>query len=477
MSNLISRKTYFAGFSILLCLFLFPAISSAQKAKVDSLKNLLSVEKTDTGKVKLMWQIASAANFYNPDTALLIAQQALFKAKSTGYVDGESNSLKILANTFMYMGNYPTSLELNLQRLKLEEKRNKPRNLAGTLMNIGIVYVYEEYYQKALDYYRKSDSVSQKNNLDDVIKNQLLLNTGDVFYRLQVYDSAYVYLNASLEMAKKNSDEYMMGATMSILAHNYRSKKEFPQALINYRNAINFLKDGIDNDNYCEATLGLAKLFSLIAQNDSAVHYAKISMMVARGDGRASRELDAARFLTDYYSGTKKIDSAFAYINYVQQLNDTVNSKSKIREMQVISSSEQFRQRGLEEQKNEERKKRFQQLQFLLIGIFIPGFFFLTFLLNRVKIHMKLVRLLGVLSLLFLFEYLTLLLHPAISSLTNHIPVYEILIFVVIAAILIPLHHKVEHWLIHRLTHHRLHIIKKNELPKATESEENKKPV
>jgi tetratricopeptide (TPR) repeat protein len=275
-------------------------------------------------------------------------------------------------------------------------------------------------------------------------------------------------------MAKKNRDEYMMGATMSILAHNYRSKKEYPQSLMNYRNAINFLKDGVDNDNYCEATLGLAKLFSLMTQNDSAVHYAKISMMIARGDGRASRELDAARFLTDYYSSTKKIDSAFTYINYVQQLNDTVNSKSKIREMQVISSSEQFRQRDLEQQKIVEKKKRFQQLQFLLIGIFIPGFFFLTFLLNRVKIHMKLVRLLGVLSLLFLFEYLTLLLHPAIASFTHHIPVYEILIFVVIAAILIPLHHKVEHWLIHRLTHHRLHITKKEEQLKVTEQEVDK---
>jgi tetratricopeptide (TPR) repeat protein len=477
MINLIKCKNFFAGFSILLPLFLFPGILSAQKAKVDSLKKLLAVEKTDTGKVKLMWQIASAANFYNPDTALLIAQQALFKAKNTSYLEGESNSLKILANTFMYMGNYPTSLDLNLQRLKLEEKRNKPRYLAGTLMNIGIVYVYEDEYRKALEYYRKSDSVIKKNNLDDVIKNQMLLNIGDVFFRMQVYDSAYLYLSESLALAKKNEDGFMMGATMGTLAHNYRSKKEFPEALMNYRGAINFLKDGVDNDNYCETTLGLAKLFRLLNKADSAVHYAKISMMIARNDGRLSRELEATRFLTEYYSEAKKIDSAFAYVSYVQQLNDSVNSKSKIREMLSISSSEQFRQRDLEQQKKEEKKKRFKQLQFLLIGIFIPGFFFLTFLLNRVKIHMKLVRLLGVLSLLFLFEYLTLLLHPAIANFTNHIPIYEILIFVVIAAILIPLHHKVEHWLIHRLTHHRLHIIKKEEKNTTAKPEETKNPV
>jgi len=57
--------------------------------------------------------------------------------------------------------------------------------------------------------------------------------------------------------------------------------------------------------------------------------------------------------------------------------------------------------------------------------------------------------------MLVLFEYLTLLLHPAVANLTHHTPVLEILIFVGVAALVIPLHHKLEHWLIHKLIHHR----------------------
>jgi len=91
----------------------------------------------------------------------------------------------------------------------------------------------------------------------------------------------------------------------------------------------------------------------------------------------------------------------------------------------------------------------------LLIAIFIPGFFLITLVLSRVNLHLKLIRLLGVLSLLFLFEYLTLLLHPSVARLTNHTPIYEILIFVAIASILIPLHHRLEHWLIQKLLHYR----------------------
>ncbi|HRF25516.1 MAG TPA: hypothetical protein PLR98_15190, partial [Chitinophagaceae bacterium] len=161
--------------------------------------------------------------------------------------------------------------------------------------------------------------------------------------------------------------------------------------------------------------------------------------------------------------------SAFTYVGFVQQLNDSVNSKSKIREMQILSSSEQFRQRSLEEEKKLASQKRMQQLQFLLIGIFIPAIFLLTFLLNRTKVHLKLIRLLGILSLLFFFEYLTLLLHPAVAEFTHHNPLYEILIFVVIAAILIPLHHKLEHWLIEKLTHHRHQIFMKEKVTETVE--------
>lgn len=67
----------------------------------------------------------------------------------------------------------------------------------------------------------------------------------------------------------------------------------------------------------------------------------------------------------------------------------------------------------------------------------------------------KLIKVLGVLSLLILFEFLTLLLHPYVKELTHHTPVYEMLIFVSIAAIIIPTHHRVEQWLINWLTKNR----------------------
>jgi len=434
---------------LLAFLFLSPHLF-AQKAKADSIIKLLRNEIEDTTRIKLMRDLASITSIYNPDTALSISYEALSLARKIKDTDGESLSLGALASTFRKIGNYTRALEFSLQKLRLEEKRNTPRNLASVLITIGTVYREQEEYRKALEYYSKADSVILANKFED-LQYYTALNSGDAYNLLNISDSAFLYFNKSLEIAKIRKDGDFIGTSMTGLGHSYLKLDSIEHALLNYKGALVYLQEANDDEILCEAALGLANLYKQIHRFDSAGYYATMSLSIAQKDGFLSKELDAAEFLTDHYKLTKNIDSAFTYINYVKTLNDSVNSKSKIRESQVISSNEHFRQLELEEERKKAAKERYQQLQMLLIAIFIPGLFLITLLLSRVNIHAKLIRLLGILSLLFLFEYLTLLLHPTVANLTHHTPVYEILIFVAMGAVLIPLHHRLEHWLIQNL--------------------------
>lgn len=49
-------------------------------------------------------------------------------------------------------------------------------------------------------------------------------------------------------------------------------------------------------------------------------------------------------------------------------------------------------------------------------------------------------------ALLIVFEFLNLLLHPFLERITHHSPILMLLALVCIAALLVPLHHKLEHW-------------------------------
>ena len=63
----------------------------------------------------------------------------------------------------------------------------------------------------------------------------------------------------------------------------------------------------------------------------------------------------------------------------------------------------------------------------------------------------KLIQFLGVVALLLVFEFLNLLLHPFLEGITHHSPVLMLLALVCIAALLVPLHHKLEKWATHKL--------------------------
>ena len=435
--------------TVLLSLFYFTS-SFAQNRKADSLHALLVNEKSDTGRVILMWNLADVVSTYKPDTALQIAQQALFIAKNIKYKEGESRSLGITAEIFRKIGNYPKALDFNLRKLKIEETRQNQYNLASVLMNIGIVYVFQEDYREGLKYYFQADSIITTHNIGS-FKYNIALNVGDAYYRLNMTDSAYVYFNHSLQIARQLGDGDLIGTSMTGMGHCYLSENDYPFALLNYQTALRYLRAANNDDIFCEAALGLARLFEKMNKIDSAIHYASVSLAIAKKDGFLTHELDATELLVSYYKATRNIDSAFSYMEHVYVLNEAINSRDKIKEVQIISSNEQLRQVEREEEKRIAVKERSQQLQLLFIGIFIPIFFAFTIILSRVNMPVRFIKGLGIVSLLFLFEYLTLLLHPYVLEMTHHTPVLEIFIFVVIAAILIPAHHRIEHWLIERL--------------------------
>ncbi len=448
------KKVFTKYFILLLCFTFITTAVNAQKNKVDSLNQLLAKEKIDTNRVILMWNLGYELRVYDPVKALLITNEALSLAKRKKYTEGQVRALGIMATIFNKVGNYPRSLESNLEKLKLVEKTSNQQNLASVLINIAIVYVYQEEYTKALTYYYKADSVIQLYNIGDM-KYTIALNMGDVYDRLNINDSAYSYYNKSLVIARQVKDQYFEGMSMIGLGNNYLKTEQYVLALANYKSSIAYLEEAGDDDLLCEATLGLAKLFQKMHQKDSAVFYARQSLMIAIKDNFLPRRLDAVKFLSSYYKDEKNADSAFFYLNTVQELNDSINSKSRVRESQRLSGDEQVRQLQITENLKIAKRERKQQLQLLFIAIFIPGFFLLTLLLSRIKLHVRLIKILGILSLLILFEYLTLLLHPYVLEFTHHTPIYELLIFVSIAAVLIPLHHRGENWLVKWLTKNR----------------------
>jgi tetratricopeptide (TPR) repeat protein len=443
----------------LLFLFNYTLCCNAQVSKIDSLSKLLLAEKADSNRVTQLWRLAEQYQTFKPDTALQLAHQALLLAQRIKFTEGESRSLALLATSQYRLGNYPKALNNYMLKLKIEEKRNSPRNYASALSNIGLMYILLEEYPNALRYLYRADSTVEAadRKTKEELKYNITINIGEAYYRMHQPDSAGLHFKKALALANQTGDQFALGASMLGEANVLALKGNNEEALQYYHPAFIYLNDGLNDEMLCEVTLGMAKVYEKLNLKDSAVFFGNLSFTMAKKDKFLSRQLDAANFLSDHFKKLKLYNSAFAYIEQTVALKDSIKGQEKTKEAMIISNNEQLRQVELAEQREREKEIRYQQLQLLVIAIFIPLFFLVTLFFSRIKIHVTIIKFMGIISLLLLFEYLTLFLHPAVADFTHHIPILELLIFVSLAAGLIPLHHRLEHLLIEKLTKGKHH--------------------
>lgn len=423
----------------------------SQGNELDSLKKALLLEKTDTGKILTLCYISNTYQNFNPDSALIVAQQAHFMASKSKYLRGESRAFYEMASAYNSMGNYPKALENYLQQLKIEEIRNIPWNIASSYLNLAIVYINVKDYDNALFYAKICDSIVNANNYED-LSIYSLLDLGDIYEKKNNLDSALYYVSNSLAKAQKADEKQLMGTAYNNLGNIYLKLGKLDISYSNFIAGLPYQKETSNYSIFTESLLGLAKVFEKKEQLDSSLYFGKESFHIAYDNQFLLNALDATVLLTRVYKKTKNIDSSYAYQETMIMLKDSIDSRDKIKHIQFMTTEEEIRQKEIAEQKQIEIKERNQKLQLLLIGLSIPIFFLLSVMISRNKVHRKLIEFFGVVSILMLFEYITLLLHPFVAEKTGHSPFYEIIIFVMIAALITPLHHRFQHWVITKLT-------------------------
>ena len=101
-------------------------------------------------------------------------------------------------------------------------------------------------------------------------------------------------------------------------------------------------------------------------------------------------------------------------------------------------------------QANEQRKLNIQPCRYIALGLVV--FIMLFLLLSRsVIVNTRMIEIVGVIGSLIVFEFINLVIHPYLVNFTNDSPLLMLLILVLIAAVIVPMHHKLEQWVKHRL--------------------------
>jgi cation transport ATPase len=151
-------------------------------------------------------------------------------------------------------------------------------------------------------------------------------------------------------------------------------------------------------------------------------------------------------------TGNYKLAMDYAAIN--RKFKDSADKLGKEKDLlQIEVADEQQRQERIDKEKAEQKRKR-DNIQYMLIIIGIASLFIIMVMLGMFKVSATTIKLIGFFTFLMFFEFLFLILKKSVYSFTKGEPWKDLLFMILLAAILLPLHHWMEHKVIHYLTSH-----------------------
>ncbi|HET9824111.1 MAG TPA: tetratricopeptide repeat protein [Chitinophagaceae bacterium] len=448
------------------CLLLFSVNISAQTNYLDSLKRELSKNVEDTFRVFTLCRVSAAYMDNNTDSSMTYAVMANDLAVKLNFKKGEWQSLNLIANISSEITDYADALKMHVKILKMHEEVNDSLRIAVTLNNIAEVYRREPDYNEALRYYFLAMNVFKKQNADTFLATTLL-NIGETYKEMaiqnlpeknQYLDSARRFAYDAYNLAEDLKNTELIGATLVSRADIHQERGEADEALSLYDLGIAKAKMADDNQTLSNAYYGIASLQKKLNKSEQAIRNALQAMQYLSGYKNKKMAQDVSKLLWQLYIDVHNKDSALKYSTMYSTLSDEIRNDEKNQELQRTKFEEQGRERDMAQAKLEIRIKRKNNLQMLGIAIFIVSFFAFLTQFSKRKVSRNIVRFLGLLGLLLVFEFVSQFIDPYIAQLTNHVPYLFLAASVVIALILYPFHTRMEHWIKHRLVKRRRRV-------------------
>ncbi|MFD1256048.1 tetratricopeptide repeat protein [Mucilaginibacter terrae] len=442
---------------LVLVLLLSGNMLKAQKTNIDSLRQRLKTTLKDKEKFIVLSKLNAHYMLSGDIDSLKYVTKAMLRIaqhshNDTLLVHGYLN----IANYLVSKADFEASLEFYFKALHLAEDLKLTQLIILINNNIGGEYEDLKNFNEALKYTRRTSellAITKKDRLSMVFNN---------------WHIAYDYLNMNntkpvldyLNKASQIIKEYKLTGQQAnyIQAHIFWTYGQAYQRLRQKENAVSYFKKAItfsDSLNLKTPLILSLNSYSEFLYENKLYKPASLQGVRALSEARKADYvlgvIQSAAVLSKIYSGLNIPDSA----NYYYRLKDTYQEKAfnqqRISRLQDITFTEQIHQAEEQARQNELEEQRKHNIQYAAIAIAIISFVVMFLLLSRSTLASpRLIEFLGVVGLLILFEFINLLLHPFIGKYTHHSPLLMLGIMVGIAALLVPMHHRLEGWIKHK---------------------------
>lgn len=413
---------------------LFAFFSYAQNK--DSLLRLLPTIKNEQERIKITYLIIDGSGDSDPEKALFYYNKTLTISREIKDKTLEAVVTSEMGYAFYFMGNTVRGTELMLDAVRMAEKEKSQQAIGIAYDNLCFAY---------------DDPIKEKGIMLKALKASTAAkdysfmcfeygNLAKIYGELKLPDSVSYYSQKSLDLSMSQKIQESIPSGLLAMGWVCYKRGQKSLALEYFYSAERQPYTATDAKAAGQVYSSLSRYFILEKNPDSALYYAK-KCFKATKNAFYTIQMPAISLLSNAFDINHQSDSALHYMKKYLLMNDNMNSKLKRQQIQSQLLLEEERQLVL----NEEHRNYLQysaiasSIVLLLIVFFVSS--------HSIIVNQKFIRFLGILSLLIVFEFINLLLHPLLEKFTHHNTFFILTIMVGIASLLIPLHHKIEHWI------------------------------
>jgi len=425
--------------------------------------SLISTLKNDSLKVEshnsygLVYQARndktlSLRHFLN---ALQIAEQM-----KPPIAELKRNCYIYLANFYSRIEDYDKAIDYYMKankELDHVREKNAPYQRAIDLNSIGNLFAAKKNYDIAINYFERSIAMA------DSLKFSTLKIPGYVsllnqYLRIDQPRKALEYMRspAGLSLTQYLSNFGMSGQIDQAYAVIYSELGQFDSAGIYFNNALPFFEQKTSELNRINFYKQLATYYRRTNSYDKSIEYFTKVKDMGEKYGQLENIQFAAKNLDTLYEQKGDFKLANQYNGTYFQYKDSIEKLKKENELaQIEALDEQQRNDRIKLEEQEAKEKRIR-VQYMGIVIGIGVLFVALVMMGFFKVSATTIRAIGFFSFLLFFEFLFLVFKKNIYGLTHGEPLYDLAFMIALAAILVPLHHWLEHRVIHFLTSHHM---------------------
>jgi signal transduction histidine kinase len=330
----------------LLLLFLSIPFSHAQSGEIALLTEELKTSVNDTIKVNVYYALSKFYWYRNPDSAILMADQAMELARKHNFRKGIALSYLTKGVALVGKGKYPEALRCHLEALRISEELKLKGLTGNNYNNIGIVYYSMGNYVKAIEYFKKALDIFKEYGHASMFHT--LINIGDIYSKNKEYDKAMEYNRQALDISYEVKDTSSMAIILYNMGEIFYKTEQNEKALeyLNQSLAISQRIQDVEGVSYSYNLL--SGIYYRQADYTESIYYAEKSIENLTTAGNKEILLEAYHALYKAYEGKKDFRKSLYYRDLEIALKEEMFSIEKEREANNLQAEYDLQRKQLE---------------------------------------------------------------------------------------------------------------------------------